>query len=95
MDPVSDGPDPFRTMVSCIHSGHCSQKSLCRTNIGGCFLPLDMLFAGLKRHPQCIPSVHILRNPNNPAGKIPFIFITGCKERGNRSTVTHRYTETL
>jgi len=41
-------PDTVRTVIHGVHGCHVGQQCLCRADVGGRFLPADMLFAGLQ-----------------------------------------------
>ena len=47
---VGYSADAIWAVVNSIHGGHYRQKRLSCTNIGGCFVSFDVLFAGLQGH---------------------------------------------
>ena len=95
MDASGDVSQAFRTVINRIEACHGCQEGLSGTDIGGRFLTLDVLLAGLQSQAVGGMTVCILRDTDDTSGDRTLVLILRCEESGGGTTVEHRDTETL
>src|SRR5205814_701333 len=95
MDLLSDLPNSVRTVVDRVHARHNGKQHLGCTDIAGCFVPADMLFARLQCKAYRGPPFRVLGNADDSPRNLALEFVLSCKKRGVRPTVAKRHSEPL
>src|SRR5690606_22049635 len=90
-----DALQSLRAMVYGVEARDYGEEHLGRAHVRRRLLTADVLFTGLKRHPQRGPPLRIRRDTNAPPGDQPLVLVLRRKERGVRSAEAERHTEAL
>ena len=87
--------EPLWPVVDRKHGAYIGQERLRGTDIGGGFLPSDVLFPGLHGHTEGLSPLGIGGDPDHPPGYQALMGLRGGQEGGVRPTITHGHTKTL
>src|SRR5699024_257767 len=90
-----DRGEPLRAVVHGVHRGEHGGQHLGGADVGGGFLPADVLFPGLQRQPVGLRTIVVDGHADEPAGQVTFQALADADVAGVRAAVAERHPEPL
>ncbi len=95
VDAGSNRLEAFGPVIDGVHRGHDRQQSLRRTDVGGRFIPTDVLLAGLQGKAVGVASLSIDRDSDQATGHGALEFAARRKKSGVGAAKTDGHAESL